>query len=128
MECTRDCKLCRNLVLSTAIAFTGGNLIITLPAGTFINGCKRCIVLAQAIPDTTTINAPVFITIDGTTTYPLNTRCCSQVVASQLRTRCIYPTRVNTSGTGSFTILRDLPKSGIVNPEILTTTTTVVGG
>ncbi|MBS7060296.1 MAG: hypothetical protein KH119_14230 [Faecalibacterium prausnitzii] len=59
MSCKPVCKLCDRLVFSQAIAFTGGNLEINLPAGAYNNGGKYCIVVAQSIPATTTINAPV---------------------------------------------------------------------
>lgn len=63
MSCKPVCRLCDNLILSQAVAFTGGNLEINLPAGAYNNGEKYCIVIAQNIPDTTTINAPVYFTI-----------------------------------------------------------------
>lgn len=91
------------------MTFTGGNLVINLPAGSYNNGQKYCIVVAQAIPDTTTIQAPVVITIGtGTETYPL-TRCnCAQVTACGIRTRTRYAVRVSTSATGgSFRMLGD---------------------
>ena len=62
MSCKPVCKLCDRLVLSQAVTFTGGTLEINLPAGSYNNGEKYCIVVAQAIPETTTINAPVYIT------------------------------------------------------------------
>ncbi len=72
MACKNVCKLCNHLVLSTAIAFTGGNLVVTIPEGSYNNGEKYCIVLAQSIPNATTITAPVMIQIGtGTTLYPL---------------------------------------------------------
>ena len=75
MSCKNVCKLCNRLVISQAVAFTGGNLVITLPAGSYNNGEKYCIVIAQSIPETTTINAPVVIQIGtGTTLYPLQNR------------------------------------------------------
>lgn len=96
-----SCKLCDRLVLSQTVTFTGGNLVINLPAGSYNNGCKYCIVVAQAIPVATTITAPVFITIgDGTELYPLTNRCCAQIVACGIRTRTRYATRVSTSATG----------------------------
>ena len=80
MSCKPVCKLCNHLVLSQAVAFTGGNLEINLPAGSYNNGEKYCIVVAQSIPDAATINAPVYITIGtGTTLYPLTKRNCAQV-------------------------------------------------
>ena len=76
MSCKPVCKLCNHLVLSQAVAFTGGNLEINLPAGSYNNGEKYCIVIAQSIPDTTTINAPVYFTIGtGTTLYDKTELC-----------------------------------------------------
>ena len=40
MACKNVCKLCNHLVLSTAIAFTGGNLVVTIPEGSYNNGEK----------------------------------------------------------------------------------------
>ena len=88
MSCKPVCKLCPNLVISQAVTFTGGNLEINLPAGSYNDCEKYCIVVAQAIPDTATINAPVYITIGtGTTLYPLTKRNCAQVTACGIRTR-----------------------------------------
>ena len=98
MECVRNCRLCDKFVLSLAITFDGTNLVVNLPANAYQNYCKYCIVLAQAIPEATTINAPVVFTIgDGTTTYPFVNCDCTPIYASQVRTRRIYSTRVNTS-------------------------------
>ena len=101
MACKPVCRLCPRLVISQAVTFSGGNLIINLPAGSYLNGEKYCIVIAQAIPSTTTINAPVVITIDtGTQQYPL-TRCnCAQVTACGVRTRTRYSVCVSTTATG----------------------------
>lgn len=97
-ECIKNCRLCDNLILSQTITFDGTNLVVNLPAGSYRDGCRYCIVLAQSIPDATTINAPVVFTIgDGTTTYPFVNKDCTPILASQVRTRKIYPTRVNTS-------------------------------
>lgn len=107
MACKPVCKLCDKLVISQAVTFTGGNLVINLPAGAYNDGCKYCIIVAQTIPTTTTINAPVVITIGtGTQQYPL-TRCdCSQVTACGIRTRTRYSTIVSTSATsGVFKLL-----------------------
>lgn len=96
-----NCKLCDRLVISQAVTFAGGVLTINLPAGSYTNGCRYCIVIAQAIPAAATITAPVVITIgDGTETYPLTDRCCAQVTACALRTRTRYTTVVTTSATG----------------------------
>lgn len=102
MACKNVCRLCNHLAISTAVAFTDGNLVVTLPADSFRNGEKVCIVIAQTIPADTTITAPVVIQIgEGTEQYPLTTRCCAQVSACGIRTRTRYATRVVTSATGA---------------------------
>ena len=96
-----NCKLCDRLIISQAVTFTAPNLIINLPAGAYQNCEKYCIVVAQAIPDATTINAPVFISIgDGTELYPLNQCNGAQATASGIRTRTRYATKVTTTATG----------------------------
>lgn len=107
MACKPVCSLCQHLVISASVTFTGGNLVINLPAGAYNNCEKYCIVVAQTIPDTTTINAPVFITIGtGTELYPLTTKNCRQVTACGIRTRTRYSTCVVTNATGaSFRML-----------------------
>lgn len=101
MACKPVCQLCRHLVLSQAVTFADGTLIINLPAGAYNNCEKYCIVVAQAIPDTTTINAPVVITIGtGTVQYPLTTKACRAVTACGIRTRTRYSTCVVTNATG----------------------------
>lgn len=96
-----NCKLCDHLILSQAVTFADGTLTINLPAGSYSNGCRYCIVVAQSIPAETTITAPVVISIgDGTEEYPLTNRCCAQVTACGIRTRTRYATVVSTSATG----------------------------
>lgn len=101
MACKTSCKLCDRLVISQAVTFTGGNVVVNLPAGSYRNGCKYCIVIAKAIPAAATINAPVVVTIGtGTEQYPLTNRCCAQVTACGIRTRTRYSAVVSTSATG----------------------------
>lgn len=101
MSCKSVCKLCDRLIISQAVTFADGTLTVNIPAGSYGNNCKYCIVIAQEIPTTTTINAPVVITIGtGTVQYPLTNRCCSQVTACGIRTRTKYCTTVSTSATG----------------------------
>lgn len=102
MACKNVCRLCDRLIISTAVTFTAGTgLIINIPTGSY-NDCERyCIVVAQAIPDETTITSPVFITIGtGTELYPLNRCDGTQVTAAEIRTRTKYATRVSTTSTG----------------------------
>lgn len=108
MACKDVCKLCDKLIISTAVTFTAGTgLIITIPAGSYLDGEKYCIVVAQTIPAETTITAPVYIQIGtGTQLYPLTKCNCAQVTACGVRTRTKYSTRVVTTPTsGSFRML-----------------------
>ena len=55
MSCKNVCRLCDRLIISSAVTFTAGTgLIINIPEGSYQDGCKYCIVVAQAIPDATT--------------------------------------------------------------------------
>lgn len=93
--------MCDKLVISTAVAFTGGNLVVTIPAGTYNDDYKYCIVIAQSIPSTVTINAPVVVQIGtGTVLYPLTKCDCTQATACSIRTRTKYCTRVEITPTG----------------------------
>lgn len=107
MSCRNVCHLCDNFIISNSVTFTGGNLVIDLPAGSYANNRKVCIVVAQSIPNTTTINAPVYITIGGgAVLYPLVKRNCRQVTACGLRTRTRYSTIVETTNnSGLFKML-----------------------
>lgn len=107
MSCKNVCHLCDNFIISNSVTFTGGNLVIDLPAGSYANNRKVCIVVAQSIPDATTINAPVYITIGGgAVLYPLVKRNCRQVTACGLRTRTRYSTIVETTNnSGLFRML-----------------------
>ncbi len=101
MACKPVCQLCPHLVLSQSVTYTAPNLVIDLPAGSYNNGEKYCIVIAQTIDPATTINAPVVFTIGGgAVQYPLTTSCCAQVTACGIRTRTRYSTVVSTSATG----------------------------
>ena len=100
-KCKNVCRLCDSLVLSQAVTFADGTLTINLPAGSYNRGEKYCIVIAQTIPATATITAPVAVTIgDGAVEYPLVDRCCAQVTACALRTRTRYATVVATDAAG----------------------------
>lgn len=103
-ECIKNCSLCNKFILSQSITFADDTLVVNLPAGSYGNCEKYCIVLAQSIPETTTINAPVVFTIGtGTTQYPFVNCNCTPIYASQVRTRRLYSTRVNTAvNTGVF--------------------------
>lgn len=105
--CKPVCKLCNRLVISQAVTFASGVLTINLPAGSYNNGEEYCIIVAQSIPSTATIGAPVVITIGtGTVQYPLTKCNCAQATACNIRTRTRYAVRVSTTPTGgSFKLL-----------------------
>lgn len=125
-ECIKNCKLCNRLMISQAISYNAGvnQLIIDLPANAYGNGQKYCIVLAQNIPTNATLDAQVVFTIGGDQTvgYPFLNKNCTPVLASQVRTRTLYPTRVSTAvGTGVFKYIgkKCLPSSTLaVTPAI----------
>lgn len=101
MSCNNVCRLCDRLILSQAVTFADGTLTVNLPEGSYGNGCRYCVVIAQAIPAETTITAPVVFTIgDGTVEYPLTNRNGAQLTANMIRTRTRYATCVSTTTTG----------------------------
>ena len=129
MSCNGNCKVCKNLIISTAVTFTGGNLIINIPDASYADHCKYCIVVAQAIPTTATIGAPVYITIGaGTTLFPLNKCNCAQATACYISTRKRYPVVVNTTATGgSFRLLNKVcctPDNSLASLSAALTTAT----
>jgi hypothetical protein len=107
-------RLCDRLIISSAVTFADGTLTINLPEGNYGNREKYCIVVAQTIPEATTITAPVVITIgdDATTTYPLVNCDCSTVYACSINTRTRYTVCVFTDITsGVFRLMGKLPCS-----------------
>lgn len=101
------CKLCPRLVISDSVTFSDGNLLIDIPSGSYARHGKYCLIVAQTIPATATVDAPVYITIGGDTTtlYPLEQGDCAQVTACAIKTRTRYTLCVETtSADGSFRI------------------------
>lgn len=136
MSCKNNCRLCDRLVISTAVTVVTvdgtDTLVIDIPAETYRDCQRLCLVIAQAIPTTATIAMPVAISIGGdtTTVYPL-VRCdCAQVTACAIRTRTRYPLRVSTNSvSGVFKVLKGLsccPDTSIATLPV--TTSAVAGG
>ena len=101
MSCKPNCSICPRLVFSQSITFSENTLIVNLPAGSYNNNEKYCIVLTQQIPQTATIGSPVVFTIGtGDVQYPLTDRCCRQVTVCGIRTRTRYSVCVNTTANG----------------------------
>lgn len=124
MACIRNCRLCPRFIISQDVTFADNQLQVNLPAGSYADDNRYCVVIAQSIPDTTTINSEVVFTIgdDATTTYPFVTYNGLPITASQIRTRTIYPVRVQTGPTtGVFTYIgnRCLPSNSTTNIQAL---------
>ena len=105
-NCNNQCKVCNRLVFSTSVTIVTidgtDTLVIDLPASTYMNGCKYCVVITQPIPVAATINMPVAFSIGGVTTtvYPFINCNCTQVTACGVQTRTRYPVYVFTNATG----------------------------
>lgn len=114
MACNNIKRLCDNLIISQAVTFANNTLTINIPAGNYGDRNKYCIVVAQNIPDTTTITAPVVITIgdDATTTYPLINCDCTPVYACSINRRTRYSVCVHTDiASGVFKLFGKIPCS-----------------
>lgn len=118
MSCPNYKRLCERLVISESVTFTNNTLVINIPAGAYNDDEKYCIVVAQNLPDGTTINAPVVITIgdNTTTTYPLLNCDCTAVYACSINRRTRYSVKVRTGiQDGAFALLGRLPCSRCSN-------------
>ena len=56
-----SCKLCDRFIISNEVTYDSGVLTINIPSGSYKDGEQYCIVIAQTIPDTAIIGAPVVI-------------------------------------------------------------------
>lgn len=130
MSCPAVNSLCNNLIISQAVSFADSTLTINLPSGSYANGQRYCLVVAQDVPDTTTINANVVITIGSdTTTYPLINCDGTNVNACQISSRKRYSTVVRTNvQSGVFKLIGPVKccvcNNGAASLPISTTTTT----
>ncbi len=117
MGCQASKRICNNLIVSNSVTFADGNLVINIPEGNYSHNCKYCIVVAQNLPDTATINAPVVVTIGtGTTTYPLVNCDCTNVLACSINRRTRYSTTVKTNvASGVFMLNGRIPCSRCAN-------------
>ena len=144
MSCKNSCRLCDKLIISqsvTIVAIDGvDTVVIDLPDRAYNDGCKYCIIIAQAIPTTATIGSPVAFSIGGNTTvvYPFVKCDCSQITVCGIRTRTRYATVVSTNSisgvfkslggtscypTNNLTSL-PAPTTATPAPAVLTTRTT----
>lgn len=124
MSCVNtNCKLCNNLIISTGTSIvtvgTVPTLVIDIPAASYANGRKICLVIAQTLPAATTLTTPVAISIGGdtTTVYPLVNCNNIQVTASDVKTRRKYTLNVVTSATSG--IFRSCRNLGVAATSVL---------
>ena len=121
MSCQNVCKLCKNLIISESVLFdsTTNSLDITIPNNGYRNCDIVCIVVAQTIPASTTINALVNIVVGGTR-FPLVKCNCEQAIATEIQTRTKYKTRVLTNTTtGTFRLQGNIHCSRTSNLDVL---------
>lgn len=98
------CRACERLVLTDGIVFNGTSLVINLPADSYHDCQRYCILIADEIPATTTRGAPVVFTIGGgTVLYPFNDCCGVQMTQESISEKYRYMVKVKTTATsGSF--------------------------
>lgn len=102
------CNCNQNTVLTTAVAVSGTNLVLTIPNGVYNNCYTFKLRLAQDIPLTATNLMPVVIQIgSGATLYPLRQKSGHNIYATQLRTRRNY--LIHTAAdTATFTLIHGI--------------------
>lgn len=108
MACKPVCKICPHFIAARTVTYASGVLTINIPAGTYNDGEKYCLVVADRIPTDAIIGAPVVVTIGSSTvSYPLLRCNGAQVVAGNLRSRYRYSTvfSTNVAGGGAFRLL-----------------------
>lgn len=102
MACKNSCRLCPRFIISTAVTWNGTNVVITIPAGSYLNNSRYCLVVSQIIPAEATINSTVLIQVGtGTQTYQLVKCNCRPFLAKDLSTRTRYSTIVETTPTSA---------------------------
>lgn len=110
MACRNIGHLCDKLIISQNINFANGTLAIILPDDVdIVDKNKYCIVLAQALPADTTINADVIVRIAGSPKpYPLVNKDFTPVSVRQIFEKTRYSTRfLNNIQDGVFRLMSD---------------------
>lgn len=100
-------KLCPSFTIVSDVTFAAGVLTLNIPAGTY-NNCERyCLVIADTIPTEATLASTIVVTIgDDATAYPLLLCNGTQATLNSFRiqSRHKYATIFHTllGGGGNF--------------------------
>ena len=94
-------------ITEESITFSAGTLPINIPQRAYNSGCPYFLSLVDVIPATTTVGAPVVITIgDGTVEYPLIGCNGVALTAENIRSGYSYPvTVISNNSTGAFKLI-----------------------
>ena len=132
--CKNNCDECPRKIYSDSVTVVTVNtvptLVVDVPAQTFTDCSKGCLVITQNIPDTATVYMPVALSIGGVTTtvYPVVDCGCNPVTAPMLRTRRRYPFKVSVNGTNAtFRILKNLSCANVNNTATIPATVATGG-
>lgn len=110
-------KLCRRFTPTDGITFAGDSLVINLPAGSYSNCEKYCIVIADSRPAGIIAGSPVVFTIGGgAEQYPLIDRCGQPVTERAISPRTMFGVILKTTTTGGSFVI---PKYRSCNPSVL---------
>lgn len=118
MACINNCQLCPNLIVSTAVAVVNNQLEITIPATTFNNLQKICLVIAQTLPATTGPLPVVIVDGANTTLISLHNRCGVPIYSDQIRTRRIYKAHIVTAVPSAVVKSNNLCPTAFVAPQV----------
>ncbi len=93
MNCNKNCKTCRRTLISTSVEIGGlgedKKVFITVPKQEFRNLERRCLIIAQCLPDGSN-NLPVLLKC-GRTIIPVLAKTGNTLRADQVRSRKRYP-------------------------------------
>lgn len=105
MSCNN--RLCNNFIISTSVQYANNELVIQIPTGSYADNRRICLVIAQTIPNETTINAEVKIQVgSGAVLYDVINRNGLPLLAKSVRSRVKYPMIIQTStDTGVFRLI-----------------------
>lgn len=106
------CGGCEHFVKTQSVTLNGTVLELNIPQGTFSNGQKVCICVAQAIPAVTSADTVAITIGTAATQYPLVTKCGNDVHADQIRSRRVYHTYVATDNADFIVSQCELCRTG----------------